>query len=167
MASTYTWVRTQFYNKPLSATGITLCTITPGNTLSRIHFGWGISGYSQISENPQNVMNAGVVLGLISMIGATPPPSPISSPTDPSRPQSRWLWIETRHPVINAIRGGSDIAIWSDSPRSSPTDTKAQVANPNGSGHNLVVYASYDVELSYPSYGNWSLFFWANCLIES
>lgn len=166
MAS-YEWTRVQYYNKPLSASYYQLCTLTPGQTLARVHFGWGISGYSQITENPQNVMNAGIVLGLISMIGATAPPSPITTPTDPSRPESRWLWMEARHPMVTAILGNGDLAIWTDSPRSAPTDTKAQVKNPTGSGSNIVVYVSYDVQISYPSYGNWSLHFWANSLIES
>lgn len=164
---TLAWTRVSFNNQPLTQFFQSIVQLNPGQTLLRTHFGWGIGGFSPARENPQNIMNSGIVFGLVTADQGSTPPTPIVHPGDVARPRQRWLWMETRYPVVTAIMGDGDLVTWTDSRQGEPTDTKGEVAVPSGLGHVVFLYASWDIKLNFPVDGNWALYFWANCLIET
>jgi hypothetical protein len=103
--------------------------IPPGSSYLRAHLSWGFYGDTSAETDLDAVANNLVTMGLVTTVGngtETPPDPRVG--TDVAPPTQRWIYWETRAPVVSATFPGTPgIVTWRDSGATEPTDTKGQV----------------------------------------
>jgi hypothetical protein len=151
------------YDLPSGSTLI--ASLTAGQSIMRIRFGWGFYGESSLDTSTQFLASNLTVWGLVTTIGdgSETPPDPRTNPYDADPPTQRWLWWEGRRPVINAI--GPGLAIWGDTGPSEPTDAKGQVlATGLGDGQTLNLWASWAAAFDWDT-GVTAFVWWSTSLL--
>jgi hypothetical protein len=120
--------------------------IPAGDTYLRVHIRWGFYADTPISTSLSDVMANLVTFGICTTIGngTEAVPNPINASGDAAPPTQRWIYWETRAPVITAVSQGAKIVTWQDSGSTESTDTKGQVlATGLPAGSTLNLWASW------------------------
>jgi hypothetical protein len=127
--------------------------ISSGDSYLRVHIRWGFVCDSPTAVDMQALSTAIVTFGLCTTIGngSETPPNPRTQSGDQAPPTQRWIYWETRAPVVSAIDYQAGVIAWRDSGATEPTSTKGQVlATGLGEGDSLNLWAVWDCPL------NWS-----------
>lgn len=146
MASTQ-WVRG--FNAADSWTGGTwlLASLAAGLKIHRLRFTWGFTIDTPALTDMQNVAFNLMAFGWVTTVGngSEPVPPAKTSPGDAAPPLQRWLWWETRAPVVTAISEASGVISWRDSGPQDQQDGRGQVlASPLPPGDTLNLWASWE-----------------------
>jgi hypothetical protein len=126
--------------------------LAAGQTYVRTHFRWGFYADTSLTTDLAAASANIFSMGLVTTIGDTTEtvPNARTSTGDAAPPSRRWIYLETRAPVVTAIDSAGGLATWRDSGSSERTDTRGQVlapAMPGGSTLNLW--------FSWAAAGNW------------
>lgn len=104
--------------------------ITAGNSYLRVHIRWGFHidtpAEYDISTFSQNLVSLGLATTIGNGTEARPDARSGAWP-DQAPPTQRWIYWETRAPVVSAVDGASGVITWRDSGATEPTSTKGQV----------------------------------------
>lgn len=128
-----------------------LDSLGAGITLRRVRFRWGFYGDTSPSADlafaAVNLMTFGIVTTVGN--GTETPPNPRTASYDADPPTQRWIYWETRAPVVTAVDSAGGIVTWKDSGSTEETSTRGQVlATGLPEGDNLNVWittaAAYD-----------------------
>lgn len=123
------WYRTQQVNNGYQAGYLWQCAIPSGATYRRIRWSWGFAGVTADTADIYATMLNLQIAGLCTTIGdgtEVPPNAAIGS-SDVDPPTQRWLWWETRQPVITAVDHAAGVITWRDSGPQEIPDVKTQV----------------------------------------
>lgn len=103
--------------------------IAAGNTYLRTHIRWGFHIDAPIATDIQAVCANLVSFGLATTIGngSETRPNARSGAADQAPPTQRWIYWETRAPVVSAIDEAAGVITFRDSGATEPSDTKGQV----------------------------------------
>lgn len=162
-----TWSRVWGHTLPFGRQNLLVARVPAGQTLKRVHFGWGMSGYSSVVASATTIANSMMAFGVqtVSSSRATPPPSAVTGALDINPPLERWLWWETRMPV-ETVRTEEfpGVVAWRDSGPTAELDGEGQVlANVIGP-LTLDVYLSWDTQVAWDASGTANFFGWASVL---
>jgi hypothetical protein len=150
--------------------GEILVQVLQGVTYSRARFRWGFYGDTSTSVDLNFVSQNLMSFGLVTTIGnlTEPVPNPRTQSGNQSPPAQRWLYWETRAPVITAIDAGGSLVTWQDSGSSELTDTRAQVKAPAmASGDSLNLWASFAPAFSWDPSGSAQIWYGWEVLIKT
>jgi hypothetical protein len=116
--------------------------IAEGNTYLRTHIRWGFHLDAPLTTDIQAICSNIVTLGLATTIGngSEARPNARSGAADQAPPTQRWIYWETRAPVVTSIDQGAGVITFRDSGSTEPSDTKGQVLAtglPSGDSLNL------------------------------
>jgi hypothetical protein len=138
--------------------------IPAGATYVRCRFRWGFHIDTIDQVDFALIASMLVSFGLCTTIGdgTETPPNARTASGDVAPPTQRWIYWETRAPVLQQVSAKSGVAIWRDSGSTEPTETKGQVkATSLPAGDTLNLWASwssaFDID-SLPGYSN--VLFW-------
>lgn len=103
--------------------------IAAGNSYIRNHIRWGFYLDCPVTADLSAIAGNIVSFGLVTNVANGPgtPPNARTQSADQAPPTQRWIYWETRAPVLTAIDAASGVASWRDSGATEPTDTKGQV----------------------------------------
>lgn len=103
--------------------------ISGGNTYLRVHIRWGFHIDSPVTTDIQNVCSNLVTFGLATTIGngTEARPNARSGSADVAPPTQRWIFWETRAPVVSSIDNAAGVITYRDSGNGEETQTKGQV----------------------------------------
>ncbi len=141
--------------------------VPAGQTLKRVHFGWGMGGYTSTVASAFTVANYALYFGVqtVSSSRALPPPSPINQADDINPPLERWLWWETRTPVeVTRTEEFPGLVAWRDSGPTAPLDAQGMVLANLVAPKTLDVYLSWDTQVAWDASGSAAFFGWASVL---
>jgi hypothetical protein len=135
--------------------------IAAGNSYLRVHVRWGFhidtpTEYD-LSDFSQNLVS----FGLATTIGdgsETRPDARTGAWPDQDPPTQRWIYWETRAPVVSAVDHASGVVTWRDSGATEPTSTKGQVlATGLGPGDSLNLSSCWASAEPYDNVANQAL----------
>lgn len=133
-----------------------MAAIPSGQTLRRVRFSWGFAGITAIETDLPNQIYDVVTLGLVTTIGngSETPPNALTASGDAAPPTRRWLWWETRQPVISAIDYAAGVIAWRDSGPQESVDVRSQVlATGIPAGETLNLWGSFATSYDWDSSG--------------
>lgn len=106
-----------------------LDSLGPGVTLRRVRFRWGFYGDTAPNADLAFAAVNLATFGICTTIGdgTETPPNPRLAPDDAAPPTQRWVYWETRAPVVTALDGQAGIVTWRDSGSTEETSTRGQV----------------------------------------
>lgn len=110
-----------------------------------------------------------ITFGLATTIGngSETPPDPRTQSGDVAPPTQRWIYWETRAPIVTALSADAGIATWRDSGSTEPTDTKAQVlAQGLPGGDTLNLWAIWRPALGWDPAGSFALSLGISMLVD-
>lgn len=140
------WTRTQEQGLTYSDGHFKLAAISPGDTLIRVHMQWGLVGTSTLETSIAGLGSNLITMGLVTTVGdgTETPPAAQSASSDANPPTERWIYWETRTPVVSAISKRADLVAWRDSGPQEAVDTKGMVsAKTVPAGQYLNLWASW------------------------
>lgn len=116
--------------------------ISAGDSYMRVHLRWGFHLDAPDTTDIESICSNLVTLGLVTTIGngSETRPNARSGSGDAAPPTQRWIFWETRAPVVSAIDHAAGVMTFRDSGSTEPTDTKGQVLAtgiPGGDSLNL------------------------------
>lgn len=117
--------------------------IAEGNTYQRVHLRWGFHLDTPITTDISAIAQNLVSLGVCTTIGdgsESRPNARSGAWPNEDPPTERWIYWETRAPIVRAIDYQAGIITWTDSGATEPTQTKGQVLAqgiPGGDSLNL------------------------------
>lgn len=163
-----TWVRSVQVQLDWLSGAVLIDSIAAGNSYLRVHVRWGFYGDSPVdvdmSEIGSNVMSFGLVTTIGN--GTETPPNARTQAGDQAPPTQRWIYWETRAPVMTAISADANVVSWRDSGSSEPTDTKGQVlATGLAPGQTLNLWGSWAAALPWAESGN-ALLWWGTSVLH-
>lgn len=141
-----TWRRNTNAGTLLTAGNYWNDAIAAGDTYMRVHIRWGFHVDSPINVDIAGLAENLVSFGLCTMIGngTENPPNAREASYDVDPPTQRWIYWETRAPVVSAVDQAAGVITWRDSGATEPTDTKGQVlAASIPAGDSLNLWASW------------------------
>lgn len=144
--------------------------IPAGQTLLRIRFSWGFYLDTPVVTDMQNVAFNLLNWGLVTTVGngSETPPNANSSTGDAAPPTQRWLWWETRQPLVTAIDESAGVIAWRDSGPQDRQDARGQVlATGLPAGDTLNVWASWSGQYGLPSDTNFCVWTSASMLVRT
>jgi hypothetical protein len=123
------WRRNTFQTSTITADFNWEDAIANGNSYLRVHLRWGFHLDSPTMINIENVCSNLVTLGLATTVGngTETRPNARTGSGDQAPPTQRWIYWETRAPVVTAIDDAAGVITYRDSGPTEPTDTKGQV----------------------------------------
>jgi hypothetical protein len=139
-----------------------------GLTIIRVRFRWGFYGDTSLLTDFAGVSNNIMSWGIVTTVGngTEAIPNARTQANDQDPPQQRWLYLETRAPVVTALSGSAGLATWRDSGSTEETSTKGQVLAtgiPDGESLNLAFSwaspAEWDGSGSATIWWAWSLLY--------
>jgi hypothetical protein len=149
--SSYSWVRGAFNTTWGTHTWGLVDSLGSGITIRRIRFRWGLFGTIPVPGDMGAMASNFATLGFVTTVGdgTEVPPNPQTSPEDADPPLERWLYWETRAPIVTAVSGSAGVVAYRDSGSTEETSSKGQVLAtglPDGDSLNLWVSigAAYD-----------------------
>lgn len=103
--------------------------IAAGNSYLRVHIRWGFHLDCPVTTDIESITNNIVTLGIATTIGdgTETRPNARTGSADQAPPTQRWLYWETRSPVLTAISDAAGVMTFRDSGSTEPSDTKSQV----------------------------------------
>lgn len=140
------WFRTVQTSADWETGSALLDQIGSGWALLRIRFSWGFYGDTPVDVDLSNTAFNAMAFGLCTTIGngTETPPNARTNSSDVAPPTQRWVWWESRAPVVTAIDAKAGVVTWRDSGPQEPGSTKGQVlATGLGEGETLNVWASW------------------------
>lgn len=164
------WLRA--FNTAQTWTGGTwlLAEIPAGVTLVRLRFSWGFYFDTPSLTDMQNVASNLFAFGWVTTVGNTTetvPPAK-TSPGDAAPPLQRWLWWETRQPVVSAIDELAGVIAWRDSGPQDRMDARGQVlASPIPPGDTLNLWASWEGNYGLDAAANPAIWMGVSALIKA
>jgi hypothetical protein len=162
-----TWIRTVQANLTWTAGTSLIAKVTRGDTLLRIHFGWGFYGSTHSVKNPLTTGSNLQVMGLVTTVGTGTEtvPNPRINPADQSPPSERWLWWEARGPIMTSYDSAAEFITWRDSGPQQPLDVQAQVtAKTIPVGDTVNLWASWAAAGAWETNEANNLWYWASIL---
>jgi hypothetical protein len=135
---------------------VAVASINNGQTYLRNHIRWGFQGTTSTTVNIHAVEQNIVSFGLATVAGtiSTAPPDARLNSGDVSPPLERWVYWETRAPVVAAIDDDAGVIVWRDSGATEETDTRGQVlATGLAGGDNLFLWASWAAPFAWDTSG--------------
>lgn len=138
----YNWYRVLNHAPHYDVGWLWQCAIANGSTYRRIRWSWGFSGHTADTVDVQAIQSNLVVAGLCTTIGngTEVPPEPIAHSGDVAPPTQRWLWWETRQPIVTAVDHEAGLITWRDSGAQEIPDVQVPVLAtgiPGGQSLNL------------------------------
>lgn len=161
------WIRNQVHSLDWGQASFLLASVPNGLTLLRIHFQWGLWGVTSADEPTGSTATQLAAFGIATQsdTAGTTPPSPYSHPDDVDAPLARWVYYESRFPIIMGSRPGKPGTVqWRDSGQGGPLSTKGMVNASVGVGHVLNVYASWDTAAAWATSGQAQYWLWSSVL---
>lgn len=103
--------------------------IAAGNSYLRVHIRWGFHLDGPITTDLAGIAGNIITLGLATTIGdgTEARPNARTGAADVAPPTQRWIYWETRQPVVSSIDNAAGVITWRDSGATEPTDTHGQV----------------------------------------
>lgn len=142
----YNWFRSATTSDLYDTGFFWACAIPSGSTYRRVRWSWGFSGDTSDTTSMDAVRSNYLVMGLATTIGNGGEfvPSPITNPGDASPPTQRWLWWESRQPVVTAVSHAAGVIAWRDSGVQEVPDVQVPVlATGIPGGDTLNLWASW------------------------
>lgn len=164
-----TWIRTVQANLTWTAGTSLIAQVTRGDTLVRIHLGWGFYGSTRTYNNPLTTASNLQVMGVCTTVGTGTEtvPDPRTAPANQSPPSQRWLWWEARAPVIASYDAAAEFITWRDGGDTAKADIEAMVsAKTIPAGDTLNVWASWAAAGAWESGQANNLWYWASLLYQ-
>jgi len=125
----YNWYRTQRSSFDFGVDSAWMCAIPSGSTYRRVRFSWGFAATTDatvlLTDTLVNVISAGLVTTIGN--GSESVPNAISAADDGAPPTQRWVWWESRQPVVSAIDQAAGVIAWRDSGPQEIPDVKVNV----------------------------------------
>jgi hypothetical protein len=123
------WRRNTFTTFTLAAGFNWEHAIAAGDTYMRVHLRWGFYLDCPPTLDLAFIASNICSFGLVTTIGngTETRPNARTGAADAAPPTQRWIYWETRAPVITAADEGSGIVAWRDSGTGEPSETKGQV----------------------------------------
>lgn len=140
------WRRNKFTTYDLYGGSNWEDAIGGGNTYLRTHIRWGFHLDAPLSYDIQDVVNNLVSFGVCTTIGngTETPPNAATQSADQNPPTQRWIYWETRSPVVTAIDHKAGLMTFRDSGSTEPSDTKGMVlATGLPAGDTLNLWSSF------------------------
>lgn len=162
-----TWARVVYAALDWTSGTQSIVRVPQGQTLLRVHMGWGFYGDASSTANLELVSQNLQVMGICTTVGdgTESAPLPRSNPTDVDPPTERWVFWESRAPKLAAYNSTAEITIWQDSGAQEPVDTKGMVsAKSIPDGDTLGVWASWQAAGDWDASGSVDLWFYASAL---
>jgi hypothetical protein len=125
----YTWYRTTYTDPAYSLGTLWMCAIPNGSTYRRVRWFWGFGGDTADTTDYSAVRQNFLTMGMVTTIGdgSESVPQAIANSADADPPTQRWLWWESRQPVITAVDHAAGVVTWRDSGVQEVPDVKTQV----------------------------------------
>lgn len=133
-----------------------MCAIPSGSTYRRVRFSWGFAGTTPAITDMGNMAYNLLTMGLVTTIGdgTETPPNPVTASGDASPPTERWVWWESRQPVVCGLDELAGVAAWRDSGPQEAVDVKTQVlATGIPGGDTLNLWASWAADNDWDTEG--------------
>lgn len=124
------WRRNTFAGTTLTSAFNWEDAISPGNSYIRTHIRWGFHLDAPDTTDIAGVCSNLVTLGLVTTIGngTETRPNARSGSGDAAPPTQRWIYWETRAPVVSSIDHAAGVMTFRDSGATEASDTHGQVA---------------------------------------
>jgi len=143
-----------------------IASVPRGDTLIRVHFGWGFYGDVAATSNLLVVAQNLQVMGIVSTVGdgTETAPNARTASANQAPPTQRWIFWEARAPRLAALdmtSGG--LAIWQDSGSQEPVQTKGMIsAKSIPVGDTLNIWASWAGAYAWDPTGVVNLWYYAS-----
>lgn len=145
-------------------------SVPAGDTIVRLRFSWGFYLDTPVVTDMQNVAANLFAFGWVTTVGngSEPVPPAKTSAGDAAPPLQRWLWWETRQPVVSAIDEQAGVIAWRDSGPQDRMDGRGQVlASPLPPGDTLNLWASWEGNYGLDAGDNVSIWMGISCLVKN
>ena len=152
-----TWRRNTFTTVNLNSSFNWEDAIGAGNTYLRCHIRWGFHLDCPLDSDIASIASNIVTYGLCTTVGngSETRPNPRTQSADQAPPTQRWIYWETRAPVVSAIDRAAGIITFRDSGSTEETSTKGQVlATGLPSGDSLNLSSTWATPNAFPSNAN-------------
>jgi len=149
----YTWYRTTYTNSLYDVGFRWMCAIPAGSSYRRVRWSWGFGGDTADTVDLDSIRSNFLTFGLVTTIGdgSESIPEAITNSGDAAPPTQRWVWWETRQPVVTAVDHAAGVVTWRDSGPQEIPDVKVNVlATGIPGGDTLNLWASWQ-----SSAGSW------------
>ncbi len=154
---TYVWNRGTNTSDIWFANIGALAAMSAGQTLVRCRFRWGFYADSAITADLAAISTNIMTWGIVTTIGdgTEPVPNARTNSGDASPPAQRWLYWETRAPVVSALDQVGGVVTWRDSGATEETQTRGMVKAPNmAPGSQLNIWFSYAAPFDWDASGS-------------
>jgi hypothetical protein len=134
-----------------------IAAMSAGQTLVRCRFRWGFyadtSTMVDLTAVSTNIMSWGIVTTIGN--GTETVPNARTAAGDASPPAQRWLYWETRAPIIASFDQAGGVVTWRDSGATEETSTRGMVKAPAmAPGDQLNIWFSYAAAFSWDPSGS-------------
>lgn len=148
---------------------IRLVALTAGQTIVRNRFRWGFYADTtplvDLLFVSENVMSFGLVTTIGDGTEAVPDARANSGDIDP--PAQRWLYWETRAPIVTTLSQADGLVTWRDSGSTELTESRGMVKAPTmPGGSTLNLWASWSAPFAWDSSGSAQLWFGWEVLVK-
>lgn len=164
-----TWQRMAYFGQPWQVGSAQLVSISPGDTLLRVHFGWGWYGDSTATAALPTIAGNLQAMGIVTTVGdgTEAVPNALTQSADQDPPTQRWIYWEVRAPKIATYDATANLVTWQDSGAQEPVDTKGMVsAKTIPTGSFLNVWASWAAQAAWDTSGNVNLWLYSSVLYQ-
>lgn len=154
---TFVWGRGTNASDIWFANIIPIAALAAGQTLVRCRFRWGFYADTQTTVDLAGVSNNIMSWGIVTTIGngTETVPNARTNSGDASPPAQRWLYWETRAPVVSSFDQAGNVVTWRDSGATEETQTRGMVKAPNmAPGDQLNVWISYAAPFDWDTTGS-------------
>ncbi len=162
---TDTWHRTVQANLSYTSGTSLIASVPQGDTLLRVHFGWGFYGDTSTSADLAAVSQNLQVMGLVTTVGTGTEsvPNARTAAGNASPPTERWIYWEGRAPRIAAYDATGMLALWQDSGSQEPVQSRGMVsAKSIPAGDTLNLWASWAAAGAWDASGSSNLWYYAS-----
>lgn len=166
----YVWLRGIQASSAWQVGNAELVSISAGETYVRYRFRWGFYADTPVVTNMSSVANNLLTWGLVTTIGngTETVPNARTASGNASPPAERWLYWETRAPIVGSISEDAGVIAWRDSGSSELTDSKGQVlAPPMIGGDSLNLWASWAAPFAWDLEGSTVVWFGWEVLVKT
>jgi hypothetical protein len=167
---TFTWTRAVNTSNNWSTNTVIISSMSAGQTLVRVRFRWGFYGDTSTMTDLARVSQSVMAFGIVTTIGngTEHVPNALSESGDASPPAQRWLYWESRAPVVSSFDQAGNVVTWRDSGSTEDTQSRGMVKAPAmGAGDTLNIWASSAAVLAWDASGTPTLWMGIETLIRS